>query len=70
MDLPNTWAPFLISAVKDALTYHEQLLRSETLRDREDYEEHVVQLSQFFEYLKDEYRKVEDQIGISLDSLL
>ena len=70
MNVPDTWAPLLISAVKDALAYHEQLLRSETLRKREDYEEHLLQLSQFFEYLKSECEKIEDRVGIPLEKLL
>jgi flagellar motility protein MotE (MotC chaperone) len=70
IQIPNNWAPLLISGIKDAIAYHEQLLRSETLRQREDYEEHLVQLSQFFEYLKAEYKKVEEQAGIALDRLV
>jgi hypothetical protein len=70
MNIPNTWAPLVISAVKDALHYNQQLLKSETVRERADYEEHVVHLSQFFEYLKEEYKKVEEQAGIPLDRLL
>ena len=64
MEISNTWAPLLISALKDAVAYHELLLRSETLRNREDYEEHLLQLTQFFEYLKAEYKKIEHEAGI------
>ena len=70
MEVSNTWAPLLISAVKDAVAYHEQLLRSETLRNREDYEEHLLQLTQFFEYLKAEYKKIEHEAGLPLERLL
>lgn len=70
IQIPNNWAPLLISGIKDAIAYHEQLLRSETLRERQDYEEHLVQLTQFFEYLKTEYKKVEAQAGIALDRLV
>jgi len=52
------------------MLYQENLLRSETLRNRSDYEEHIVQLSQFFEYVKDEYKKVENATGIPLKTLL
>jgi hypothetical protein len=50
--------------------YQERLLESETLRDRADYEEHLVQLSQFLEYVKAEYKKVEEEAGIPLNKLL
>ena len=48
MDIPNVWASLLVSAVCDAVLYQEQLLTSETLRNRADYEEHHLQLTQFF----------------------
>lgn len=70
MEIPNLWAPLLVSAVRDAVLYQEQLLKSETLRERADYEEHLAQLSQFLEYVKAEYRKVEGEVGIPLDKLL
>ena len=70
MEIPNTWAPLLVSAVRDAVLYQEGLLRSETLRDRADYEEHLVHLSQFLEFIKAEYLKVEDEAGIPLKKLL
>ena len=70
MEISPTWAPLVVSAVRDAIRYHEQLLTSETLRDREDYEEHHLQLTQLLEYLKEEYRRIEDAAGIPLDRLL
>ena len=70
MEIPNTWAPMLVSAVRDAVLYQARLRESETLRDRADYEEHLVQLSQFLEYLNVEYKKLEDEAGIPLDKLL
>lgn len=70
MEIPNVWAPLLVSAVRDAVLYQERLLQSETLRNRADYEEHLLQLSQFLEYVKCEYRKVEGDAGIPLDKLL
>lgn len=68
--ISDTWAPLLISAVRDAVTYNEELLRSETLRNRSDYEEHHLVLTQFFEYVKAEYRKVEGKVGLPLAELL
>lgn len=70
MEIPNACASLLVSAVRDAVLYHEQLLKSETLRDRADHEEHLVQLSQFLEYVKAEYKKIEDEAKIPLDKLL
>ena len=70
MEIPDAWAPLVISGIKDALQFNRDLLRSETLRNRTDYEEHLVSLSQFFEYLKVEYRKVEAAAGIPLEKLV
>jgi hypothetical protein len=70
MEISNTWAPLLVSAVRDAVLYQERLLQSETLRDRADYEEHLVHLSQFLEYIKAEYKRVEADVGIPLEKLL
>lgn len=59
MEIPNTWAPLVVSAVRDGLLYNEGLLLSnQTIRNRADHEEHVMQLSQFLEYLKEQYRAV------------
>lgn len=70
MEIPNVWASLLVSAVRDAVLYQEQLLQSETLRNRADYEDHFLQLTQFFEFIKDEYKTVEVEAGIPLDQLL
>jgi len=68
--IPDQYAPMMISAVRDAVLYHEGLLRSETLRDRADYEEHHLHLTQFLEFLKKEYKAQEDEIGLPLDKML
>ena len=70
MEIPNTWAPLLVSSVRDAILYHEGLLRSETIRDKSDYEEHYQQLTQFLEYLKEEYKKIESKVGLPIDKIL
>ena len=70
MEIPNTWAPLLISVVRDGLLYNEGLLSSQTIRNRGDHEEHVMQLSQFLEYLKEQYKAVEREVGIPLEKLL
>jgi hypothetical protein len=70
MEIPNTWAPILISSVRDAILYTEGLLQSETIRDKSDYEEHHLQLTQFLEYLKEEYKKIEQEVGLPLGKIL
>lgn len=70
MQIPDLWAPMLVSAVRDAILYHENLLNSETLRDRADYEEHHLQLTQLLEFLKEEYKFIEDEVGIPIKKLL
>lgn len=70
MEIPNTWAAMLVSSVRDAVLYQENLLKSETLRDRSDYEEHLLQLTQFLEFVKSEYKNIEEEVGIPLDKLL
>lgn len=70
MEIPNTLAPLLISSVRDAVLYQENLLKSETIRDRSAYEEHHLQLTQFLEFLKEEYKNIEHEAGIPLSDLL
>lgn len=70
MEIPNVWAPLLVSAVRDAVLFQEQLLKSETIRNRADYEEHHLQLTQFLEFIKEEYKEVEAEIGMPLERLL
>lgn len=70
MEISNTWAPMLVQAVCDALAYQRLLLKSERLRDRGDYEEHLGQLVELLEHVKAEYRLVEDAAGIPLEELL
>ncbi|GAA6168011.1 hypothetical protein [Sessilibacter corallicola] len=70
MEIPNHMASMLISAVRDGLLYQDQLQKIETLRNREDYEEYILQLSQFLEFLKEEYKVIEEEAGIPLEKLL
>ena len=70
MEIPNTWALLLMSTVRDGLLYNEGLLMSRTIRNRAAHEEHVMQLSQFLEYLKEQYRAIEGETRIPLDKLL
>jgi hypothetical protein len=68
MHISNTQAPLLMSALRDAIVYHEQLLTSQTLKNRWEYEEHLVHLTQFFEEVKEEYKRHEAEIGFPLEN--
>lgn len=70
MNIPKPYVPLMLSAVRDAVLYNEQLLTSETLRDRDDYEEHLMHLSQFLEFLKEEYKANEGEYGLKLEQLI
>lgn len=70
MNIPNALAPMVVSAVRDAILYQENLMKSETLRNREDYEEHHLQLTQFLEFIKEEYKSIEKETGIPMEKLL
>ena len=39
MEIPNTWAPLLLSSVRGAILYQEGLLRSDTTRDKREAHE-------------------------------
>lgn len=49
----------LVSAIRDAVIYNQQLLRSETLRDVEDVEEYLASLEFFQHRIKESYQKLE-----------
>ncbi len=68
--IPDPWTGLLVSAVHDALAHNRALLGSETLKDRSDYEEHLVHLEQFFEYIKEEYRQQDSSGRIPLEDLI
>ena len=70
MEIPDGWASMLVSAVRDAVLYQEQLLTSQSLRNREDYEAHLMHLSQFFEFVKEQYAKRDPAHRIPLDKRL
>lgn len=70
IEISNAAAPLLVQALRDAVRYNEQLLTSETLRDRADYEEFLVEVSQFYAEIKSQYKKIESEAGVSLDELL
>ena len=70
MEIPNTWAPLLLSAVRDAARYTEGMMKGETIKDKADYEEHHVELTQLLAFLKSEYQKIEKDVGIPMKDFL
>jgi hypothetical protein len=70
MEISDTWAPLLLAAIRDAVLYNENLLNSEPLRERADYEEHVLQLHIFLDHLKEEYRLIEEKVGLPLEKII
>ncbi|MGH1472051.1 MAG: hypothetical protein ACRBCS_12705 [Cellvibrionaceae bacterium] len=70
IEISNTAAPLLVQALRDAVRYNEQLLTSQTLKNRSDYEENLVQVSQLYSEIKSQYKKIEDKAGIPLKDLL
>ncbi len=71
MEIPDTWAALLLGAVNDAILFHDNLLGSETIKDKTDTEEHLMQLGILLEYMKDDYRqRLEPQGGLPLARFL
>lgn len=70
IEISNAAAPLLVQALRDAVRYAELLLKSETLRNRAEYEEHLVQISQLYAEVRSQYKRIEKDIGISLNDLL
>ncbi|WP_445769223.1 hypothetical protein [Rheinheimera sp.] len=70
IEISNAAAPLLVQALRDAVRYNEQLLTSETLRDRADYEEHLVEVSQLYAEVKAQYKRIEADVGIALDDIV
>jgi hypothetical protein len=68
--IPILCSPLLVSAVRDAILYQSSMLRNETVHNKEVYEEHDVQLGGLLEYMKGEYKAVEEAPGIPLERLL
>ena len=70
IEISNAVAPLLIQALRDAIRYNEQLLKSETLKDRAEYEQYFVDVTQLYSEIKAAYKRIENEIGIKLDELL
>jgi hypothetical protein len=70
IEIPDPYMSMLVSAVRDAVVYNQGLLRSETLDDRSAYEEHLVHLSTFFEFVKEEYQRQAGPDNLPLSEIL
>ena len=70
MNISNNMAPVVIQAILDAIKFNQALLDSETLRDIEDHEEYLMTLGTLLNHVKDEYKKIENEAGIPLSSLI
>ncbi len=70
MHLSNSMAPVIIQAIQDAIKFNQDLLNSETLKNIEDHEEYLMTLGNLLMHAQDEYKKVENEIGILLSQLI
>ena len=70
IEISNAVAPLLVQALRDSVRYNEELLKSETLKNRSDSEKYLLEISQFYAEIKSQYKKLESEIGISLDQLV
>lgn len=63
-------APVIIQAIQDAIKFNQDLLNSETLKNIEDHEEYLMTLGNLLMHAQDEYKKVENEVGIPLSQLI
>lgn len=63
-------APVIIQAIQDAIKFNQDLLNGETLKNIEDHEEYLMTLGNLLMHAQDEYKKVENEIGIPLSQLI
>ncbi len=69
IEISNAAAPLLVQALRDSVRYNEQLLNSETLKNRSEYEEFFVEVSQLYSEIKTQYKRIENDVGIPLSEL-
>ncbi|BBP79379.1 hypothetical protein CCU68_04090 [Pseudomonas gingeri NCPPB 3146 = LMG 5327] len=70
MEIPDLHAPILVMTLRDAISNQKRLIDANLDGDVEDYEEYLLQLTQLFDHVKDEYRKIADDVGVPLEVLL
>ncbi len=59
LELSKPHLALMVSALNDAIKYNEGFLKSETIRDVTDYEDHLLCLENFQAWLEEEYKKLE-----------
>ncbi|WNO07802.1 hypothetical protein [Teredinibacter sp. KSP-S5-2] len=69
LELSDAVIPLLVHALRDAVRYNEQLLQSETLRNRDEYEEYLVEVSQLYAEVKTLYKKFEADVGNFIEDI-
>ncbi len=70
MEIPDRLTPMLVVAIRDAVERQTKKLDTENLEHMEDAEEYLVQLDLFFNYVRKEYKQIEEEVGVSLEDLL
>lgn len=61
VDISKPHLSLLVSAINDAIKYNEAFLRSETVRDVSDYEEHLLCLENLQAWIEGVYKKLEKE---------
>lgn len=59
LDISKSYLALVVSALNDAIKYNEGFLRSETIKDVLDYEEHLLCLENLQDWFEREYKKLE-----------
>lgn len=59
LEISKPHSALLVSAINDAIKYNEWFLESETIQDVSDYEEHLLCLENFQNWIETEYKKLE-----------
>ena len=56
MEIDRSWMPTLLCAINDGIKYNDRLKHSQTVKDPEDIEEWILQISQFKQYLREQLK--------------
>ncbi len=70
MHLINNMAPAIIQAIQDAIKFNQNILNRETLKNIEEHEEYLMTLWNLLMHAQDEYKKIENEVGIPLSELI
>ncbi len=57
MEIDNSWLPTLFCAINDGIKYNDRLKHSQTVKDLEEIEEWILQISQFKQYLQEQLKR-------------